>query len=133
MKDFNKIKLSLINLSNEANKNKSQESEISETTISLTEPVSSAQISILEESQNLLTTAKNENVEMRVVLNTSNTKYALYKNPTLEIELPSQIEEINIKDVKLLLDDELKITNKQVITRNNKKVIQITLEGTQTN
>ena len=133
MKDFNKIKLGLINLSNEGNKNKSQESETSETTISLAEPVSSAQISISEESQNLLTTAKNENVEMRVVLNTSNTKYALYKNPTLEIELPSQIEEINIKDVKLLLDDELKIANKQVITRNNKKVIQITLEGTQTN
>ena len=133
MKEFTKIKLSLINDQAQNNETQAQNSQVIETTISLTEPVSTAEISVAEENKNLSTMLKNENVEIRAVLNTSSPEYALYKNPVLEIELPSQIQEINIKDVKIVLDDELKITNKQVITKNNKKVIQITLKGTQTN
>lgn len=151
MKEFTKIKLSLINeqaQNNEVQNNKAQannneqaqnnkaqtqNNQVIETTISLTEPVSTAEINIAQENKNLSTMLKNENVEIRAVLNTSSPEYALYKNPVLEIELPSQIQEINLKDVKIVLDDELKISNKQVITKNNKKVIQITLKGTQTN
>ena len=126
MKQFTKIKLGIINKSVEKNLELSS-------TISLIEPVSTAEITISEESKNLSTVVKNENVEIKVVLNTSNVEYALYKNPVLEIELPREIEKVDIKDIKILLDDELKIVEKQVITKNKKQVIQITLQGTQTN
>ncbi len=126
MEQFTKMKLGLINQNNGNN------AQV-DTTISLAEPVSKAEITISEESKNLSTVTENENVEIRVVLNTSSTEYALYKNPTLEIELPGEIEKVDIKDINILLDDELKIADEKVITKNNKQVIQITLKGTQTN
>ncbi len=126
IKKFTKIELGVINKNIEKNLQVNS-------TISLIEPVSKAEISVSEENKNLSTVVKNENVEIRVVLNTANVEYALYKNPVLEIELPGEVETVTIKDVNILLDDELKITNKQVITKNNKQVIKITLQGTQTN
>ncbi len=123
MKQFSKITLGVINLSDPTLPEKRAE-------ITLAEPVSKAEISIANE--NLSTIVENENVEIRVVLDTSSTQYALYQNPTIEIEFPSQVEKVEIKDINLLLEDELEIKESKVITRNNKKVIQITLNGTQT-
>lgn len=102
------------------------------TNISLTEPVSKAEISIIEGKENLSTVVENKDVQIRIVLDTSSTENALYQNPTFEIELPEQVESIEIKDVNLFLEKELTLEQAKVVTKNGKKVIQITLEGTQT-
>lgn len=99
--------------------------------ISLVEPITKAELIIDEGKQTLSTVTENKDIEMKIVLDTSSTVYALYKNPTFEIELPSYIEKVTLKDVNLLLDDELKIKDKQVTSKNGKQVITITLEGTQ--
>lgn len=125
MRQFLKITTGVINQTNVTSIQKNTE-------ITLTEPVTRAEISIAEGKQNLSTVVENENVEIRVVLDTSSTQYALYQNPTIEIEFPSQVEKVEIKDINLLLEDELTIKESKVVTRNQKQVIQITLEGTQT-
>lgn len=99
--------------------------------ISLVEPITKAELIIDEGKQTLSTVTENKDIEMKIVLDTSSTVYALYKNPTFEIELPSYIEKVTLKDVNLLLDDELKIKDKRVVSKNGKQVITITLEGTQ--
>lgn len=96
----------------------------------LEEPVTKAEISI--GTKNLSTIVKNENVELRVVLDTSSNKNALYKNPTLQIVLPENVETVNIKSKDILLDDELKIKSTKVVEKNGRKVILVELEGTQT-
>ena len=102
----------------------------SKTSIKLTEPVSKAEISI--GTQNLSTIVENKDVEIRVVLDTSSNKNALYKNPTLQIVMPENIEKIDIKSIDLLLEDELKIKETKVVEQNGRKVILVTLTGTQT-
>ena len=69
---------------------------------------------------------------MITILDTSNVYNALYKNPTVEIELPEYIETIDIKSSKLLFEDELKYKKAELIERDGKKVIRIEFEGTQT-
>lgn len=101
-----------------------------QTQISLTEPVSKAEISV--GTQNLSTIVENKDVEIRVVLDTSSNENALYKNPTLQIVLPENIEKLNIKSQDILLDDELKIKETKVVEQNGRKTILVTLEGTQT-
>ncbi len=98
--------------------------------IELTEPVSKAQISI--GTKRLSTVIENKDVELRVVLDTSNTENALFKNPELQIVLPKSVEKVNIKSAILLLDDELKIESTKVVEQDGNKVIKITLKGTQT-
>ena len=62
-----------------------------------------------------------------------NTSIKLQLNPTIRIELPSQIQEINVNSIKLLYEDELKISDAKLTTENGKKVINIKLAGEQTN
>lgn len=80
----------------------------------------------------LTTVVTNENVEIRVVLDTSSVYNALFKNPTLKITLPSEIETVNIKNSSILLDNGLKIKSTEVTEDNGRKVINVVLEGTQT-
>lgn len=125
MKTFSKMQIGVIS--------QMQEKQIpTQNTILLTEPTCKAEISIAEKSQNLTTVSNNQNVEMNIVLNTSNTENALYKNPVMEVELPSQIEKVSINSIRLMFEDELKIKETKIIQRNGKQVIQIILEGTQT-
>lgn len=98
--------------------------------IKMEEPVSKATLSI--NKTDLSTLVKNENVEIRALLDTSNVYNALYKNPTIEIELPEYIDTIEIKSSKLLFEDELKYKNAELVERDGKKVIRIEFEGTQT-
>ena len=118
MESFEKITLGVIAESNKT------------TEMQLTEPVSKAEISVGTES--LSTVVENKDVELRVVLDTSSYENALYKNPVLQIILPENIETVKIKDADILLDDELKIKDKTIGELNGRKVILITLEGTQT-
>ncbi len=80
----------------------------------------------------LTTVVTNENVEIRAVLDTSSVYNALFKNPTLKITLPSEIETVNVKNSSILLDNGLKIKSTEVTEENGRKVINVVLEGTQT-
>lgn len=123
MQSFNKIKMSLVGTSNLVEETK-------EDTIELQEPVSEAKLSISKDT--LSTVLKNENVELKAILCTTNTQNSLFKNPTLQIELPEYIKNINIKECNILFDDELKISKVDFKETNGKKVINVELQGTQT-
>lgn len=84
-------------------------------------------------NQNLSTVVKNENVEFRVILKTNDITCDLYKNPVVEIVLPNYIAELNIKDVNLLFDNELKIKDyKTYVNETGNIVIQVLIEGEDT-
>lgn len=118
------------NLSSEVALKTSTEEVSGNIKIKMEEPVSKAKLTI--NKSDLSTLVKNENIEIRALLDTSNVYNALYKNPIIEIELPEYIETIEIKSSKLLFEDELKYKKAELIERNGKKVIRIEFEGTQT-
>ncbi len=123
MKDFTKMKVEFEGKTNTTTYTAWKE-------MSMQEPVTKAELFVTP--QNLSTIVKNEDVEIRVILNTSNTDYALYKNPVFEIELPKEITKVELKSINLLLEEELKIKSSEVIDRDGKQVIKVVLEGTQT-
>lgn len=99
--------------------------------IELTELTMETALQISEE--NLSTVIKNENVELRAILNTSTLNNKLFKNPTITINLPSYFETIEVKNVQLLFDEELEITDANLIDNaDGSKQIVIKLAGTQT-
>lgn len=98
--------------------------------ILLKEPETKVELEISK--SDLTTVVKNENVEIRVVLNTSSVYNALFENPTIKITFPSYIEEIDLKSTNILLDKGLKIKSSEVVDENGHKVINVTLEGVQT-
>lgn len=103
----------------------------SNTQIPFVEPVLEAQMNI--SNTNLSTVVPNENVELKAILKTDSIYNKLYENPTIVIDLPSYIETINIKNVQLLFDSELKIESAEVVTNEQgTKQIFIKLSGVQT-
>ena len=95
------------------------------------EPTTKIETSVT--NPNLSTIVKNENVELRVVLKTNDITCDLYKNPKIEIVLPSYIEKIDIKDINLLFDNELTVKNhKTYVNENGNTVIYVEIEGEQT-
>ncbi len=124
IKNINKLTTSIIG------KARLIEEEVA-TEISLVQPT--LQISSSINNSNLSTVIENENVEMRVSLQTNNNTNMLFKNPTIEIELPSYIEEINVKTINILYNAELEAKVGDIIINNKgNKVIRIILEGEQT-
>lgn len=96
-----------------------------ETSIKLENTTTKATLGINKES---LSTVVGNNVEIKAVLVSNNEKYDLYKNPKIAIELPEQVENININSMDLLYENELSIKNYEVDGRT----INIYLEGEQT-
>lgn len=123
MKTFTKMEASLEGKASTSTVNASKQ-------FLLKEPTSVAKLTIGK--TDLTTVVKNENVEIRATLDTSNVYNALYKNPTLKITLPSYISKVDIKNHDILMANGLKIKGEpQVTTENGKQVITIILEGTQ--
>ena len=96
----------------------------------LKEPETKVELEI--NKKDLTTVVENENVEIRAVLDTSSIYNALFKNPTLKITLPSEIKDITLNSANILLANGLEITSAQVATENGRKVINVELEGNQT-
>lgn len=96
----------------------------------LKEPKSVAEVAISK--TDLTTVVKNENVEIRATLDTSSINNALYKKPTLKIKLPSYISKVDLKDYDIVMDNGLTIKSATVATENGAQVINVVLEGTQT-
>lgn len=98
--------------------------------ITLNETTTKAKLEI--NRKDLSTMVKNENVEIRATLVNNSEKYDLYKNPTLKIELPRQVESIDVKSINLLYEDKLKVKDAKMYEDNGIKIIEIKLEGEQT-
>ena len=99
--------------------------------ITLTEPQTTAELVL--NNTNLSTVVTNQNVELKAILKTDSTDTKLFKNPTITIKLPSYIEKIDVREVKLLFDDELQITGANLVNNSDgTKSIIITTSGTQT-
>lgn len=110
---------------------KVDEKEINATKeITLTEPKSEVLFEVNKEE--LTTVVENENVELRMVLNISDTTKALYKNPTFKIKLPSYISKCDLNSYDILMGNGLKIKSAKTATENGQIVINVELEGTQT-
>lgn len=113
------------------NSNESIVDITSTTQIPFIEPALDAQIDI--NNTNLSTIVANENVELKATLKTNSIYNKLYENPTIVIDLPSYVETVNIKNVQLLFDNELKVENVELVqNENGTKQIVIKLSGTQT-
>ena len=99
--------------------------------IKLQEP--SQKVGITTNNDRLSTIVKNENVEITVTLENDSIDDIMYKNPTIEIDLPTNIEQLNVKKAEIFFDDELKIKDTSVIENDDgTKTIVAKLEGTQT-
>ena len=76
---------------------------------------------------------KNENVEMTMTLISYDIMHELYKNPTIEIELPEGLENIAVKSINKAYSDEIQVEKAQLVTNENgKKAIKIKMTGEQT-
>ena len=101
------------------------------TNIAMQEP--STQIESYINKTNLSTVNTNNDVQINVILKNNKVEYDLYKNPVVEIELPSYVEDMQINQVELLNDEEMKIKDRNVETmQNGNKLLKIELEGEQT-
>ena len=114
---------------------KSGNEEASSTTktvdILLEEPTQKANIKLNKDT--LSTVIKNEDVEISVTLENDSIDDVMFKQPTVKIDLPSNIETLEIKSSELYFDDELSIKETRgVENADGTKSIIVTLDGTQT-
>lgn len=123
MKSFDKMKVELQGKTNTTTYTAWKE-------LLLKEPETKVELEI--NKQDLTTVVENENVEIRAVLDSSSVYNALFTNPTLKIILPSEIEDITLNSSNILLANGLEIASAQVATENGRKVINVELEGNQT-
>ena len=123
MREFKTIETSMIG-------NVIEDSSTKTAKINMVEPKSEASIAINKEQ--LSTVTENSNVELRATLDTSSVYNSLYKDPTIKIELPEVIENVEVNSIKMLYADGLKIKEATLSEEDGKKVIDISIEGTQT-
>ena len=129
MKKLTKIQTETVANINQANPDSAYTKTLTNE-IELKEVTNKAEISINPET--LSTVVENKDVQIRAILDTSNINNALYKNPTLKIKLPSYISDIKINSKDILMDNGLKIKSAKVEKENGSLVINVILEGTQT-
>lgn len=100
-------------------------------TIILDEPTQ--KVGITTNNNRLSTITKNQNIEIKVTLENDSIDDVMYKNPTIEVKLPTNIENLDLKKTEIFFDNELKI-KKEWVTDNEDgtKTIYAQLEGTQT-
>ena len=101
-----------------------------ETGINLLDTTTEAKLEI--SNTNLTTLQMNENVQFTVTLKTASEKYDLFKNPVIELTLPSIISNISVNSVNKVYADEFNIEYARLRDGNNgEKIIQIALSGEQ--
>lgn len=82
----------------------------------------------LEINRNTLSTIVANDIEMKLILKTDEESKDLYRNPSFTIELPEQVESIQINSIDVLYEEELTIANYTVDGR----YITIQMQGEQT-
>lgn len=88
-----------------------------------------SQVELTVNKENLSTMTTNKDVIIGVKLNTADTKYDLYKNPTIKIQLPKSVEDIRINSFDKLYADEFEI--ERAVYNKVNKTIEISLKGEQ--
>ncbi len=87
----------------------------------------------LELDKTSLSTAQDkENVTLKATLVSNQARYDVYKNPSIRIEFPEDVESAEIKEVSTVYGDEFKVKSQRVAQENGKMVIYVDLEGEQT-
>lgn len=81
-----------------------------------------------EINKDTLSTIIDNEIQLKAVLNSNIEEYDLYKNPTLKMQLPEEVESIDISSVDLVYETEMKIKNYRV----EGNTIVVELEGEQT-
>ena len=99
----------------------------SESRIEVKDTVSKAEFTVNKDTLSTMTT--NKNVILGVKLKTNGVQYDLYKNPTIKIQLPTEVENVVINGVKPLYAEEFKVSSKY---DNTNKTIEMKLIGEQT-
>lgn len=95
-----------------------------ETTIKLEESKTEARIELNKDS---LSTITSNNVEIKAILKTNHEQYELYRNPVLTIDLPEQVQNVQINSINVLYGNGLNLRNYEV----NGRTIRVYLEGEQ--
>lgn len=103
---------------------------IEESKVQLEEPTSKVSATINKES--LSTILANENVEIKVTMETDSVDDILYKNPKMLVAFPSYVNKIEVTNCKSLYSDEIKIISTELTESQGRKVFVINFEGTQT-
>lgn len=96
--------------------------------IRLNETLSKASIDM--ETTSISTTGDDQSIHLKIILDTNNESYDLYKNPTLKITFPSQIVGIYAKYAVLYSNG---LTKKQakIVEEDGKQVLIIEMNGEQ--
>ena len=100
--------------------------------IEMVEPKTEVAIGVDKEK---LSTTQENNINLTVTLKEDDLKYRLYRDPVIEIELPREVKSVNLKEATILNEEQtgLTIKSKEIVEKDNgNKVINITLEGEQT-
>ena len=126
---FAKLKTSATQIIKSGNEEVTSSTQTSE--IALLEPTQKANIKLNKDT--LSTVIKNEDVEISVTLENDSIDDVMFKQPTVKIDLPTNIETLEVKSSELYFDDELSIKEtKGVENSDGTKSIIVTLDGTQT-
>lgn len=79
-----------------------------------------------------LSTEDINELTMTLTLKTDAERYELFENPVMEVEMPSNINELTIEGVNLLYKNGLSLKNWEVVENDNgNKVLRVELEGAQ--
>lgn len=132
--EFSRNQISLfssINTMTEVNAYKGEEVKTArgEGNINLEETESKMTIGIDTET---LSVEEENNVSIDVTLKTDEERYDLFENPSIDIEFPSAVEEVEVVGMTLLYKNGLSIDNWTIMTNAiGKKVLKINLLGSQ--
>ena len=79
-----------------------------------------------------LSTEDVNELTMTLTLKTDAERYELFKNPVMEVEMPSNINELSIEGINLLYKNGLSLKNWEVVENDSgNKVLRVELEGAQ--
>ncbi|MEG1009406.1 MAG: SdrD B-like domain-containing protein, partial [Clostridia bacterium] len=102
--------------------------EICNSEIEMKEPTTEIKTEINKE--NLSTIKTNKNVEIKTTLKSNLEKYNLYKNPIIDIEFPTEIEDLEVHSINIIYGEEFTVKPVKLIS-NGKQIIRIQLIGEQ--
>ena len=128
---FKSIKFSSVNkIAKNVNDNEIIVQQIqSESSMNLEETESKMTLEL--DKTDFITTEQNE-VTFSVTLKTNEERYDLFRNPTISIELPSAVQNVEIKNVNLMYKNGLSLSSWNVVQNEmGTNTIQVALEGTQ--
>ena len=83
---------------------------------------------------NVFANIKPNSTNIRITLRTDSPEYSLFKNPRISIELPEEVEKVDLKTPEIMYDNKVfNILSSDVATNENgNKIINIQLQGEQT-